>query len=646
MGALAIRQVRYSGDKYQFSSPEFGSGLSIIEGPNGSGKSTFFNLIYFGLGGRVPEFESNSTTAHKEIVGDTNNMVNLVLSVNRKLFGVTRSIGQNSISVSPLGDSTESATETLPVFRKDAEQRTFSDWLLEELDIPVVEITQGTRTFKLNFPDLARLIFHNQSPDPHGVFKPADVSNNFISDSLEVRRAIFQILVGKTLHSLYLAYARLKRAERDREAAKLVHKEYKDIVAHISRSNGITQVVNSAHLLARIAELNEQVEKLTAERAVVLSGRIQGSEIVTSVEVSKKDFELAMQRKSELDVQLQELFSEKARLDEVRAVLRDDISRIEKIIYTHKQLKLFAADTCPYCLSTVERAANKCVCGSDVNESQYQRFFYSASEYAQILGSKTKSLQTLDQAGTDIRSEIESVAQGQSAAAEQVHNLRAKFAAAADEASEAWSPDEHLEQVQDKLTEVRDQIGELQQALLFEKKLDEYQRQLNAAIRAVEEVRAEAHSLDAAARQELAGRIADFDEIYAEMMKAVLKDCRDAHLDTDTYLPVINNGEYREASADVPKRFLYYLTMLMLSVKNAIPFPSLLLIDTPETAGIDRENLIKNFRQISLIPDSADFQILLSTGVDKYPSEYQDRVKIRLGDDSKLLQENTSRPRA
>ncbi|WP_029921415.1 hypothetical protein [Nevskia soli] len=74
--------------------------------------------------------------------------------------------------------------------------------------------------------------------------------------------------------------------------------------------------------------------------------------------------------------------------------------------------------------------------------------------------------------GASIRSEVESVAQEQSAAAEQVQSLRAKFAAVADEVSEAWSPDEYFEQVQDKLTEVRDQIVELQQALLFEKKLD------------------------------------------------------------------------------------------------------------------------------------------------------------------------------
>ena len=645
MGTLAIRQVHYSGDRYHFTSPEFGPGLSIIEGPNGSGKTTFFNLIYFGLGGRVQEFEKTYLNAHKEIAGDTNNLVSLTIAVNQKSYSVSRRIGANSISVSPISADIGEQSETYAVYRRE-DQRTFSDWLLSELEIPVVDITQGNRTFKLNFPDLARLIFHNQSPDPHGVFKPADIVTNYISDSLEVRRAIFEVLMGKALLALYQAMARLKKAERDREAAKLVLKEYTDIVDHISRSSGIKGVVNSTHLMSRIAELNEQMFKLTAERAALLSGVVRGNEAVASVEISKREFELAMQRRGDLDARQQELFGEKARLDEVRFVLRDDISRIEKILFTHKQLKLFSADTCPYCLSTVERVTGKCVCGGPIDESQYQRFFYSASEYLEILTSKTKSLQTLDQAGRDIRVEIESVSKELTSASEELQRQRAKFSETAGKASESWSPDERLDQVQDKLMEVRDQIGDLEQALRFEKKLAEFQRSLNTAQQAVEDARVEVDKHGAAAQQELIGRLRDFDTTYAALMQEVLQDCRDARLDKDTYLPVINNGEYREASADVTKRFLYYLTLLTLAVEKAIPHPRLLLVDTPETAGIDRENLIKNFRQISRIPDATSYQILLSTGEGKFPDEYKDRVRLRLSKNAKLLQENISHPRA
>ncbi|MCB2792168.1 hypothetical protein KQ881_16465, partial [Listeria monocytogenes] len=63
-------------------------------------------------------------------------------------------------------------------------------------------------------------------------------------------------------------------------------------------------------------------------------------------------------------------------------------------------------------------------------------------------------------------------------------------------------------------------------------------------------------------------------------------------------MPLIDNGEYREHSAKVPKRFLYYLTLLQLSLSSDVPVPRLLLIDTPETAGIDLDKLVKMLRQI------------------------------------------------
>lgn len=74
MGFLSIRKVEYIGDQYSFESPTFGDGVTFIAAENGGGKSTFFNLIYYGLGGRVEEFSSDAKEPHTEIVNDTNNL--------------------------------------------------------------------------------------------------------------------------------------------------------------------------------------------------------------------------------------------------------------------------------------------------------------------------------------------------------------------------------------------------------------------------------------------------------------------------------------------------------------------------------------------------------------------------------------------
>lgn len=640
MGRLTVRAIQYSGDKYWFESPALVDGLSIIEGPNGSGKTTFFNLIYYGLGGKVEEFERGSRHAHKEITGDTNNFVRLDIALNGASYSVLRKIGDNSIAINAANNLEDQPADAgafvLPIFRQGAD-RIFSDWLLEQLGIAVVEIYQGGRNFKLNFTDLARLIYHNQSPDPNGIFKPADASN-FISDSLEVRRAVFQVLAGKTLLALYQAIGSLKRAEKERDSARAILAEYTQIVTELLASNGIKEVTNRTHLLSRIKELQEQLEKLGKERLARLSADVNGDEIVASFEIARREYQAVSTRRAGLDEELDTLFREKIRIDEVQGALNDDIKRIQKILYTHEQLNLFSADTCPYCLNAVDRPKDRCVCGCIVDEKSYQRFFYSAAEYIEIIKSKAKSLETLRSATNDVREDIARIARERETLAEVTEASRLRLSEAADQSNRPQ--DQYVELIEEKMFEVRNIISELQQAVKLEEKLAALQRRYDGALLQVQTVKAEVDQLDAASRIELSSRLTEFNGAYTSIMSAVLADCRTAKIDPETYLPIINNGEYREASADVSKRFLYYLTLLKMSLDEEIPFPRLLLIDTPETAGIDLENLVNLLRQVSVITgEKTNYQILLSTGVGKYPAEYSDRVILRLREDFRLLHE-------
>ncbi|WP_323097547.1 hypothetical protein, partial [Serratia marcescens] len=89
----------------------------------------------------------------------------------------------------------------------------------------------------------------------------------------------------------------------------------------------------------------------------------------------------------------------------------------------------------------------------------------------------------------------------------------------------------------------------------------------------------------------------------------------------------------------VHKRFLYFMTMLQLSLLDDTPFPRLLLIDTPENIGIDNENLKRLLDCLNDIenPKNLDYQIILSTGEGKYPESLKDNVVIKLSDGNKLL---------
>jgi len=333
------------------------------------------------------------------------------------------------------------------------------------------------------------------------------------------------------------------------------------------------------------------------------------------------------------------LVRDKGRLGSVIGSIRDDVDRVSKVIFTHEQLKLFSSDTCPYCLNAVSRIQGHCVCGNPVDENDYQRFFYSPTEYVDIYRAKKKSLQTMLSTVDDMDAEISDTMAQQAALEQQVQELTDRI-----EKSyvlpQAEATDWQVEQIDEKIFELKNEQNELFQALKMEEKVEGLQKTYDskrAIWTAADDL---VKQLELASKTELSGRIAGFNEIYNDFMTKVLARCRAARIDEDTYMPVINNGEYREASAEVPKRFLYYLTLLLMSLKSDMPFPQMLLIDTPETAGIDRDNLVLMLRQMKVLDDeNSDYQILLSTGVDKFPPEYQEYVSIRLRDDAKLLRE-------
>ncbi|MDP3211909.1 ATP-binding protein [Methylotenera sp.] len=144
MGSLRINKINYEGNNYYFQSELFDKNLVVIEGDNGTGKSTFCNLIYFGLGGKVNEFSKEATKRHTEITEDSNNYVELFVTISGKNYCFKRFINDNDIIVTPctiykneesgeiIFDVSQYAqqTEVLPIYRQSA-PRIFSDWMLE-----------------------------------------------------------------------------------------------------------------------------------------------------------------------------------------------------------------------------------------------------------------------------------------------------------------------------------------------------------------------------------------------------------------------------------------------------------------------------------------------------------------------------------
>ena len=131
---------------------------------------------------------------------------------------------------------------------------------------------------------------------------------------------------------------------------------------------------------------------------------------------------------------------------------------------------------------------------------------------------------------------------------------------------------------------------------------------------------------------DIARKRARLGEIYSGYMVKTLQDCRSATINQD-YSPVINGGTYKEKSSVVPIRLMYFLALLKLSLLDeSVAFPKFLIVDTPDTAGIDDDALINDIAQIQdLTIEPRPWQIILTTGIGKYPPEIQGQRQTHLG---------------
>lgn len=639
MGRLAIRRVVYSGDKYSFESPYLNDGIVIMEGVNGHGKSTFMNLIYYGLGGRVQAFnknDDNDSKKHNEIFYDTNNYVELLIEIDDEKYELTRYIGDNLIFV--VGED-EEVRETC-VLRNQSDEHTmvFSDWILGKLNINVFDIVQGTRSFKLNFTDLLRLVYHDQETEVDKVYKEAD-NSNFLSDSLEIRKAIFEILLGKTYNDYYSTLGQYKLTMKELEKAQAVMDSYDEFLGEVLDYD----LANVVHINSMISENQEMIEKVQIEREIASREQGNSDEIWQLIGQQKKELILNQHKLEEWE-SAKNLTTQS--IDKILYLIDEsekELSEIEKIRLVNKKLKLFTPNTCPYCLREVEREKGKCICGNDIEEEQYEKFFYTDEEYLDILKVKKKSIQSLEQL-LERKSQRLKIIIGHIEKAEQsIEKIRLYIDELTKDIATNYNS-AYIRQLDERERELNGIILELKQAKDLAKKRETLASQVIQLRNKVEGLKIRVDSFLNAAREDMLNKKKDFDEVYFSLMKRADEHCYSAYIGED-YMPHINLGAYRERSAAVPKRLMYFLTMLIESLKNEANFPQFLMIDTPNKEGIDKENLIKN---IGLLAEAdkyteemkTQYQIILTTGIDTYPEEFKNNVFYKLEGENYLLQEN------
>jgi len=109
-----------------------------------------------------------------------------------------------------------------------------------------VQLYHGGKHGVINFADdLMRLIYYDQESEIRQIYKDS-ASPNYVSDSREFRKAIFEVLMGQTFDKYYEAFADMKAKEDEMSSLGVQLQQYRQFAASI---RGKAADMNLPHLI-------------------------------------------------------------------------------------------------------------------------------------------------------------------------------------------------------------------------------------------------------------------------------------------------------------------------------------------------------------------------------------------------------------
>lgn len=623
MGNLVIKKIFYTGDKYYFESPEFTTGINIIEGDNGSGKSTLSYFIEYALGGDIQYFsKANKNEKYKEIVNDSNNSVEITVLINGIEYTFQRYINKNDIFIK----FSDGSIKKYCVLRQHCSGEVFSDWLLSELNIKRFELSLGASNWYFNFNDVFRLLNYDQDTDPKKIYK-APNSENFVTDSLTIRKSIFETLMGTSSDEYFLKMNELNEAKIAKQEAKYSLDEFEKEYPNLKLTLKVVKEEEES--------LIEQIQKLVETRNEYQKENTKIDDKFKNIEETKADLIRLEIQNSQDTIRKKNLEIENDKIAKLLSIHKNEINSINKSIFTHEKLNLFDFEICPFCANPVEKQDKKCLCGNTITENNYEKFLYDSSEYKEILKHKEKSLESIELSLSSIAEEIKNLNEQISNNKLKIESLN-KFIKSAIESIEYSGNSKIIESIDNKITEVKEKINKSKELVKIYELKEIKERNFNQKDSAFKSIKESFELMQEKYFKSNQSIIHNFNEIYNSLMKISSCKASSAYIDED-YNPILDGGNYREKSAIVPKRMMYYFTLISMALKyENIKHPKFLLMDTPEDAGIDdiTENIILFDKALELSKNKPEdeigvYQFILTTGNKRCPVEYENFIKLR-----------------
>ena len=379
----------------------------------------------------------------------------------------------------------------------------------------------------------------------------------------------------------------------------------------------------------------KQIQKLVENRNEYQKENTKIDDKFKNIEETKAELIRLEIQNSQDTIRKKNIEIEKNKIDKLLSIQRNEIASINKSIFTHEKLNLFDFEICPFCANTVEKEDKKCLCGNIISENNYEKFLYDSSEYKEILKHKEKSIESIKLSLSSIDEEIKNLNELISNNKLKIEQLN-KFIKSAIESIEYSGNSKIIESIDNKIAEVKEKINKSKELVKIYKLKETKEKSFNQKNSAFKSIKESFELMQEKYFKSNQSIIHNFNEIYNNLMTESSCKASSAYIDED-YNPILDGGNYREKSAIVPKRMMYYFTLIAMALKyENIKHPKFLLMDTPEDAGIDdiTENIILFDKALELSKNKpedkiGEYQFILTTGNKRCPAEYENFIKLR-----------------
>jgi AAA domain-containing protein len=578
---------------------QFRSGVNAVVGHIGSGKSSMLEMIKYGLGGRALVMP---------VVRDNVKRIVLRVRVGSSRLELSRVLGAHTIDVIDT-----LSNERIGTWATTNRQNTLKagEMLMEAVGLPsdwrIPRSTRNPRgqTTLISFYDLYRYLYLDQNSIDKDVVGHSDKNLNI------KREAVFELLYGLSSSRIVeLARERgkfLQAAEQSRGAARNVsdflraNNEADPLMLDLQRQEAAERQVDAEN---RLIALRSDITKVSPEGDLarqIMSMRERLTELEDSWAGARRDIE----KDHSIIAQLE--------LDEI-ALRREDAAKIS--------LSGLDFVCCPRCLQGINNDTvgdGECLlCRQPLPESPG----LNVAEKRRIDDQRkeTRELLEEDQATFDrITTQIDSI---RDLLGETLMRAEVRQSAPA-------SP--LLDEVSDASRAAAGAAARLEAVMAAQARWASHRRLLREA----EEAEKAARDLlqeETRLRLELeehSSRLVELSQVFNEIL-ATLRDpwYREAHIDRETYLPIVDNEPFDMLSVGGARKTLvnlaYHLANLSMSLtyRDTILMPTLLIIDSPRKnvgeAALDRgvvEAVYRRLQGLQLAvdePGGSEFQVIIA----------------------------------